>query len=379
MSPWMSLKSIAIALALAGTASPTQAVVLVSNIAEPERSLDEIDSSLWSAQSFETNAQSYVLTEIAAIIGGESGSSGAFAELRSATGTGEMDTSPAGLITTLALPDLSGPRSERQLTPSSTVLLAPNTRYFVFMGATGPGHFEWSYAAGNNQTGVGAFTAYQHSFDGGGTWSVFGTDDPFHLRVEGQPGVPEVLVSNLAEAVRDVDEISPILWSAQSFETDGQSYQLTDISALVGGESGVSGAFAELRAATPTGEMDTSAGGLITTLSLPDLTGPRSERVFVPTSPVLLAPDTRYYVLLGASGPDFFEWSYAEGNGQIGVGTLAAFQHSFDGGVTWPIYAFENPLHLQARAVPEPGVTLMAVAGSLACAAWRRSGSSRRR
>lgn len=355
----------AFAAALAIAATPVQAVVLVSNIGEPERSLDEIDASLWSAQSFETDAQSYVLTGIAAIIGGESGSSGAFAELRAATPTGEMDASPAGLIANLVLPDLSGPRGERVMLPSSTVLLAPNTRYYVFLGATGPGLFEWSYAEGNAQTGVGTFTAYQHSFDGGGTWTEFGVENPFHLRVEAQPGVPEVLVSNLAEAVRDVDEISPILWSAQSFETDGQSYFLTDISALVGAESGVSGAFAELRSALPTGEMDTSPGGLISALALPDLTGPRSERVFLPVSPVLLAPSTRYWVLLGANGPDFFEWSYAEGNGQIGVGTLTAFQHSFDGGATWPILGVENPLHLQARAVPEPGsAASLVVAGS---------------
>lgn len=379
MIEWTRAKGIVIACLMAFSATPIQAVVVVSNIAEPERSLDDIDASLWSAQSFETNSESAVLTRVTAIVGGETGASGAFAELRAATATGEMDTSPAGLVSILSLPDLSGPRRERPLIPLSPVILAPDTRYFVFMGATGPGSFEWSYAEGNGQIGVGAFTAYEHSFDGGAFWSVFGTDNPFHLRVDAEPAEPEVLVSNLAEPVRDVDEISPVLWSTQSFETDGQSYLLTDIGALVGGESGASGAFAELRSATPTGSMDTSAGGLIAALTLPDLSGPRSERLFVPASPVLLAPNTRYYVLMGANGPGFFEWSYAEGNGQIGVGTLTAFEHSFDSGATWPVAGVENPLHLQARAVPEPGVGLMLVAGSLATATWRRSELLRRK
>lgn len=366
------------ALILLWLAHPAAADVVVSNLGEPERSLDDIDASLWSAQSFETDAQARLLTGISAIVGGEVGTSGAFAEIRSAGPAGEMDPSPAGLVATLSLPDLRGPRSARLFLPDALVLLAPSTRYYVMMGATGPGSFEWSYAEGNAQSGVGLFSQYEHSFDGGLFWSVFGIENPFHLKVEAIPADPDVLVSNLAEPVRDLDEIGPVLWSAQSFETDGRTHLLTDIGAWVGGESGVSGAFAELRAAAPTGEMDLSPAGLITPLALPDLTGPRSVRSFVPLSSVVLSPNTRYYVLMGGVGPGFFEWSYAEGNAQVGAGTLAAFQHSEDAGASWPILGVENPLHLQVRTVPEPAAVATWLCGVAGCFGLRRRRELRR-
>jgi hypothetical protein len=178
---------------IAVLATPAHAAgILISNLAEPERDFNTLDGLLWAAQSFEADASGYALTNILAIVGGESGSSGAFAQLRGATATGEMDTSASGLLTTFSVPALDGPRSARTFTPTSSLILSPLTRYYFTLGATGPGSFEWSYAEGNGSVGPGTFGPYQYTFDGGATWGIFGTDNPFHLQVDVAPtAVPE--------------------------------------------------------------------------------------------------------------------------------------------------------------------------------------------
>lgn len=165
-------------------ATPARADILVSNIAEPERGFNTLDHLTWAAQGFETDAHGYTLTDIMAIVGDESGSSGAFAQIRGSTLSGDMDTSAAGLLSTFTVPSLLGPHSARTFTPTSLVILAPSTRYYFELGATGPGSYEWSYAEGNGSTGPGSFSQYEYSFDGGGTWASFGTLNPFHLQVD---------------------------------------------------------------------------------------------------------------------------------------------------------------------------------------------------
>ena len=67
---------------------------------------------------------------------------------------------------------------------------------------------------------------------------------------------------------------------------------------------------------------------------------------------------------MGVSGPGSFEWSYAEGNGQIGPGLLAQYQYSFDGGGLWSDFGADNPFHTEVRVLPEPGVGVALVAGT---------------
>ncbi|MBY0399561.1 hypothetical protein K2X89_04655 [Myxococcota bacterium] len=368
-----------IALVLAFGSLPVRAEIVVSNLAVPVRAFNTISGTDWAAQSFDTDAQTYELQRVAARVGAEVGSSGAFVEIRTATPTGEMDTSPGGLVGTLVPPSLAGPRSARDFVPAAPITLAASTRYYLLFGATGPGTFEWSYAEGDASTGVGSFGPYQYSFDGGGLWSIFGSENPFHIEVESAPVDEFVLVSNVTEPVRSFNTLDASIWAAQSFETDPQTYALTSIRARVGSEVGTSGAFAELRASLPTGEMDTSPAGLIDTLVVPDLTGPHALRTFLPTAPIPLDPSTRYHLLLGALGPGSFEWSYAEGNGQMGPGTLAQYQYTFDGGGLWSIFGSENPFHVEVRALPEPGLGFMVAFGLFAIAARERGRRSSRR
>lgn len=362
---------VAVAL-LWSVAQASGAAVVVSNLTVPERAINTIDALLHAAQSFETDAQAYSLDRIRARVGGESSVSGAIVEVRSATPTGEMDTSATGLVGTLVPPDLSGPRTVRDFVPALPITLEASTRYFVLFAATGPGSYELAYAEGNAQAGPGSLDLYQYSFDGGGLWSIFGSENPFHLEVEATPVDEFVLVSNVTEPLRHYNSIDASLWAAQSFETDAQSYSLSSVRLLVGNELSTAAAFAELRASLPTGEMDASPAGLLDTLVVPDLTGPRALRSFLPSAPIPLTPATRYYLLLGAAGPGSFEWSYAEGNGQMGPGTLAQYQYTFDGGGLWSNFGSENPFHTEVRALPEPGISGMLACGFAAIAARRR-------
>jgi hypothetical protein len=177
-------------------APPARAGILLSNLAEPERDFNTLDHLLWASQGFETDANGYTLTDIKAIVGDASGSAGAFAQIRGSTPSGDMDTSAAGLLSTFTVPSLIGPHSARTFTPTSLVTLAPSTRYYFELGATGTGSYEWSYAEGNGSTGPGSFSQYEYTFDGGVTFASFGTLNPFHLQVDVTPtvapsGVPE--------------------------------------------------------------------------------------------------------------------------------------------------------------------------------------------
>lgn len=84
-------------------------------------------------------------------------------------------------------------------------LLDTSTRYFFVLGALGRGSYEWSYAEGNGFVGPGSFSQYEYTFDGGGLWGTFGTDNPFHMQVNvtNPTAVPEpgalALLSGLAQ------------------------------------------------------------------------------------------------------------------------------------------------------------------------------------
>ncbi len=172
------------ACAIGGLAGTVQASVLVSNLAEPLRSFNMIRDVEWAAQGFETDANPYSLTSIDALIQEIAPAAGAFAELRAADAMGNMDTSAAGLLATFTIPALtSGMVDINTFVPVGAVALAPSTRYFFAMGVVGEGRFDWTYAEGNGQVGPGAFHTYEYSFDGGATWTNFGGDNPFHMRV----------------------------------------------------------------------------------------------------------------------------------------------------------------------------------------------------
>jgi hypothetical protein len=167
-------------------AGPAQAVTLVSNIGEQIRATTTLDSSLWAAQSFVNDGSVWSLSNIRAVLGGEADNPTLVAELYKGTTSG-------ALLTSFTLPGLSGGQSIRTLLPHNAVTLTPGDTYWLVLGVIGGGSFGFSYAEGNNQTGLGAIGGYQYSFDQGGSWGSIGSDNPylFEVNVAALGAIPE--------------------------------------------------------------------------------------------------------------------------------------------------------------------------------------------
>jgi hypothetical protein len=186
-------------------------------------------------------------------------------------------------------------------------------------------------------------------------------------------------VSNLSEPLRDASAIgnnpNPVppptapdepnwYWAAQSFLPDDNSYSLVSLDAIVGDGSTNPPpvVVAELHS-----DNSGLVGSLITTLTAPDMSGPPSVRTFTPDNPVTLSASTKYWFVLGSQAPGdgTYSWAYAEGNGQVGPGSLGNYNYSTDSGATWSDFGSDNPFYLQVNvtAIPEPAALVLAAIG----------------
>lgn len=175
----------ALAVAAAFAYSPSYAVVLISNMAQPTRDATKIDASLWAAQSFTTDADAHRLNGIDILAGRRAGDPVQFAALYS-DGAGGPDT----LLSTFSIAIGSGSLAVTTLLPAVQLLLAPSTAYWLVIGASGVGSVGWAYAEGNAYSGTGSFGAYAYSDNLGATWSAFGIENPYQMAVD-VAAVPE--------------------------------------------------------------------------------------------------------------------------------------------------------------------------------------------
>ena len=195
-----SLKWLAFALVVS-CSDVSRADVLISNLSEPFRGASPIGNNpnpvpppddliwYWAAQSFLPDANSYSLVSIDAIVGDGSSAPApvVVAELHS-----DNSGLVGSLITSFTAPSVAGAQSVRTFVPDNPVPLSPSTKYWFVLGSQAPGDgtFLWSYAEGNGSVGPGALDNYNYSTDSGGTWSNFGSDNPFYLQVN-VTAVPE--------------------------------------------------------------------------------------------------------------------------------------------------------------------------------------------
>jgi hypothetical protein len=175
------------------------------------------------------------------------------------------------------------------------------------------------------------------------------------------------------------------VWGAQSFVTGVALWDLTSIDAQMGNATGGGiPVIAQLRADTGTNEIDMSAGGLIATFNLPSLTGANSARNFSLNASELLAPNTKYWFMIGIDAGDTtntFLWDYSNTGSYSGSGSLAEFGQSIDAGATWtypnsPYFPWKIQVN-GSSAVPEPNTCLFCCVGLIALAVGRRRKCSR--
>lgn len=175
----------ALAVAAAFVYSPSNAVALVDNMAQPTRDVTTIDTRLWAAQLFMTDTDAHRLNGIDILAGRRAGDPVQYAALYS-NGT----LGPDALLSTFSIAIGSGSLAVTSLLPAVQVVLAPATAYWLVIGASGVGSLGWAYAEGNAYSGSGSFGAYGYSNDLGTSWSAFGTDNPYQMAVD-VSAVPE--------------------------------------------------------------------------------------------------------------------------------------------------------------------------------------------
>jgi hypothetical protein len=158
--------------------------ILVSNLDEPYRAATPIaNPQYWGAQSFVVDAQPYSLSWIEAFVGEAIDNPTAVAELRRADENGQIDQTPAGLLTTFVPPDVTGPASARVFSPASQVSLQPSTTYWFIMGNSGSGVFDWGYAQNHLWSGPGALGNFADSSSAGKQWTYGDNSFPYFIQV----------------------------------------------------------------------------------------------------------------------------------------------------------------------------------------------------
>ena len=175
----------AVSTALLLALPAAHADVLVDNLSEPTSATSILPSELWAAQSFVTAADPVRLLSIEIPIGLAVGGPSLFAELHADAGPAQVGATLASFVLP-ALPALE---------------LAPGSTYWVVLGVVGEGSFGWSYALGNASSGPGTLANYAYSTDAGASWLNYGSDNPYHMRVNvsavPEPGVAALFMAGL--------------------------------------------------------------------------------------------------------------------------------------------------------------------------------------
>jgi hypothetical protein len=176
----------------------------------------------------------------------------------------------------------------------------------------------------------------------------------------------DLIVSNLSADIDGFDSINEDFFFAQQFTTGSTSFTLQSIQAYLNASPGnSSSAIAEL-ALDNSGVPGTVVAAFATGSSLPD--GDNTV-TFLPTAPTVLAANTTYYFILGAStGSDPYSWYSTTSGVSTGTGTLGESAMSADSGASFTSQGSGVQYLIQINSVPEPA-SLVLFGGGLALAA----------
>jgi len=196
----------------------------------------------------------------------------------------------------------------------------------------------------------------------------------FTLLIASAAAHADLLIGNLDQPVRFPAPLANDFWYAQSFLTPaGGPLRLDLVTVRVGQVVGAPNVIAELRA-----DNAGSPGGMLTGFSFgPFGAGPTQNEMLTPLSPLMLAPETTYWLLMGVNGAGGFDWDYAQGNGASGSGSFYQYAYTETQGASWVGFGTEDPMMMRVDVtpmpVPEPASAWLMAAGlAVAFSARRR-------
>src|SRR5262245_5803203 len=137
-------------------------------------------------------------------------------------------------------------------------------------------------------------------------------------------------------------------WLAAAFMTDGQPWDLASVSLAISIPSGTTydDVVVQLFSTTSTGSGVGQPGASLATLQL-------SGGTFVPTTDIVLAPSSTYWIVLSTKPGATVYWAYTWVQSGSGVGYLSDWASTDDAGSHWTT-SFSAPFIMSVRAEPPP-------------------------
>jgi len=171
---------IAVASSLVVLTCAQAQTIIVDNTAATVSGSDVIDSNTWQANSFTMDGTSRSLQSVTLSLDNGNAVGGNFqVQLWNSGGS-----QPGTLLATLSGNSDPLTANTYSYTPSSTVTLSANTKYWVVAeGSTTSGTYIWNYTTSSASTGVGTLGGWSITHDAGNSWNAEINADPFMLNV----------------------------------------------------------------------------------------------------------------------------------------------------------------------------------------------------
>jgi hypothetical protein len=170
---------------------------------------------------------------------------------------------------------------------------------------------------------------------------------------------------------------------AAAFRTDGSSYTLDSVTALMKQDQagGLALSLYTNAIMQPVNDLGSQPGTLLGVLSSPASYPMTLGAVTFGGSNLSLSPDSTYWLVMSAPKSGGYEWAYAAGNNGTGVGFYPSWGTSNDGGQSW--YTDDlQPMQMSVTAdvaTPEPNLCgLMLLGFGLVAPALKARISQRR-
>ena len=178
----------------------SQAATLSDNLNATTDYTELINGSTFITAGFQTDHSSYTLTAVTALMQQDAPGTLSLGLYSNAAPSlaNDLGSQPGTLVGSLTSPG-SYPTALSQVTfGSNSLLLSPDTTYWLVMSAPTSGTYEWAYAGDNTGSGVGFYPSWGVSTDAGRSWYTSDLQ-PMQMSITADPvsNTPEPGVASL--------------------------------------------------------------------------------------------------------------------------------------------------------------------------------------